>query len=101
VNELHDGFGRDDKPIIGAEFVGTSISSGGDGSDRGVREATMSENPHLKWQNNRRGYVVCHVDEAAWTAEYRTVAYVSKPGAPVETPTKWRVEHGRPGIMKL
>jgi alkaline phosphatase D len=101
VNELHDGFGRDDKPIVGAEFVGTSISSGGDGSDRGVREATMSENPHLKWQNNRRGYVVCHVDEAAWTAEYRTVAYVSKPGAPVETPTKWRVEHGRPGIMKL
>jgi alkaline phosphatase D len=37
----------------------------------------------------------------SWTAEYRTVAYVSKPGAPVETPTKWRVERGRPGIQKL
>jgi alkaline phosphatase D len=103
VNELHDGFARDDRPIIGAEFVGTSISSGGDGFDRYNRltPAVMSENPHLKWQNSRRGYVVCRVTDDAWTAEYRTVPYISKPGAPVETASKWRVEHGRPGITKL
>jgi alkaline phosphatase D len=101
VNELHDGFERDDKPIIAAEFVGTSISSGGDGSDRALSPAVMSENPHLKWQNNRRGYAVCRVDETAWTTDYRTVPYVSKPGAPIETASKWRVEHGRPGIIKL
>jgi alkaline phosphatase D len=101
VNELHDGFARDDKPIIAAEFVGTSISSGGDGSDRALSPAVMSENPHLKWQNNRRGYAVCRVDETAWATDYRTVPYVSKPGAPIETASKWRVEHGRPGIIKL
>lgn len=100
VNELHDGFGRDDLPTVSAEFVGTSISSGGDGSDRSVvSEAQRAENPHLKWQNNRRGYVMCHVERDTWSTEYRTVAYVAKPGAPVETPTKWRVEHGRPGIV--
>jgi alkaline phosphatase D len=100
VNELHRGFGRDDLPIVGAEFVGTSMSSGGDGSDRNmVSGPTAAENTHVKWQNNRRGYVVCSMDEGSVQAEYRTVAYVSKPGAPVSTPTKWRVEHGRPGIL--
>ncbi len=102
VNELHRGFARDDLPIVGAEFVGTSISSGGDGSDRSyVNAQQLSANPHLKWQNNRRGYVVCHADQNAWTADYRTVSFVSKPGAPVQTPTKWRVEHGRPGITAV
>ena len=100
VNELHDGFARDDRPIVGAEFVTTSISSGGDGSDRSfLSEAQQGENRHVKWQNSRRGYVVCRADRDAWHAEYRTVSYVSKPGASVETPTKWRVEHGRPGIL--
>jgi alkaline phosphatase D len=100
VNELHEGFARDDRPIVGAEFVVTSISSGGDGSERPyVTPQQQSENPHLKWQNNRRGYMVCRADRDAWTTEYRTVSFVAKPGAPVSTPTKWRVEHGRPGII--
>jgi alkaline phosphatase D len=101
VNELHSSFAKPGRPVIAAEFVGTSISSGGDGTDRSasVTPATMSENPHIKWQNSRRGYVSCTVDGDAWTTEYRTVGYVSKPGAPIETPTRWRVEHGRPGIL--
>ena len=33
VNELHSGFDRPDRPIVAAEFVGTSITSGGDGED--------------------------------------------------------------------
>ncbi len=100
VNELHDGFARDDRPIVAAEFVGTSITSGGDGADRGgqVTPSAMSNNPHLKWQNSRRGYVVCRVDANVWNTEYRTVPYVTRPGAPLETPTKWRVENGRAGI---
>ena len=103
VNELHDHFAADDRPIVAAEFVGTSISSDGDGADRTryVTPAVMSENPHLKWNNSRRGYVVCRVDGDAWHTDYRTVPYVSKPGAPIETPTQWRVEHGRPGIIKV
>jgi len=103
VNELHSSFAKPERPVVAAEFVGTSISSGGDGTDRSasVTPATMSENPHMKWQNARRGYVVCSVDGDAWQAEYRTVNYVSKPGAPVATATKWRVEHGRAGITKV
>ena len=32
VNKLHSDFSRSDRPTIAAEFVATSISSGGDGS---------------------------------------------------------------------
>ena len=67
----------------------------------GLTPAVMSENPHLKWQNSRRGYVVCHFAKDDCTADYRTVPYVTRPGAPVDTASKWRVEHGRPGITKL
>ncbi len=101
VNELRSGFSTPNRPTVAAEFVGTSISSGGDGSDQNFSADVLAENSHLKWHNRRRGYVSCRVTPDVWTAEYRTVAYVSKPGAPVETPTKWRVERGHPGIQKL
>jgi alkaline phosphatase D len=101
VNELRSSFDRHDRPVVAAEFVGTSITSGGDGSEQnpGV-EAQRSDNPHLKWQNNRRGYVTCHVTPGEWRADYRTVDYVTKPGAPVKTASSWRVAHGKPGIER-
>lgn len=101
VNELHAGFDRPDRPVVAAEFVGTSIASGGDGSDgwNSVPPA-MGENPHLKWHTARRGYVVCTVGERDWRADYREVPFVTRPGAPVRTASSWRVEHGRSGIQR-
>ena len=89
-------------PSVATEFLGTSISSGGDGSERSgyFTDAIAAENPHVKWQNNRRGYVVCEVNAGTWRAEYRTVPFVSRPDAPVETPSQWRVTHGRPGVER-
>ena len=103
VNELHSDFSHPGRPVVAAEFVGTSIASGGDGTgDAGERMKTLlGESPHIKWQNNRRGYFTCKVDEKEWLTDYRTVAYVTRPGAPVETPTRWRVMHGKAGIEKL
>ncbi|HLA91545.1 MAG TPA: alkaline phosphatase D family protein [Gemmatimonadaceae bacterium] len=102
VNELRAGFTRPGAPAVAAEFVGTSISSGGDGADRSqnVNERTMPENPHLKWQNARRGYVTCAVTPDEWRADYRTVPFVSRPGAPVETASAWVVRRGRAGIER-
>ena len=102
ANELRAGFDRPDREVVAAEFIGTSIASGGDGDPvwRGSNEA-LSENPHLKWHSARRGYMVCDVQPEAWTTEYREVAYVTRPGAPVTTPKKFRVEHGRPGITEV
>jgi alkaline phosphatase D len=103
VNELHASFGRPGAPTIAAEFVGTSISSGGDGSEQwaGVNERTRAENPHLKWQNSRRGYFTCSVTPDEWRTTFRVVPFVSRPDAPVATASTWRLEWGRPGIQSV
>lgn len=103
VNELHADFARPDRPVIGAEFVATSISSGGDGTATlpANAVASLAENAHVKWHNRQRGYVMCTVNADNWNTEYRTVPYVTRPGAAIETPTKWMVTRGKPGIQKV
>lgn len=103
ANELHSDFSRPDKPVIGAEFVATSISSGGDGQATLPQsaKATLAENPHVKWHNRQRGYVQCAVTPTTWTAEYRTVPFVTRPDAPIETPARFQVTHGRAGVQQL
>lgn len=103
VNELHSDFTRPDKPVMAAEFVATSVSSGGDGSATltDAVKAVLAENPHVKWHNRQRGYVKCTVNAATWNTEYRTVPYVTRPGAPLETPSRWQVTHGKAGIVKV
>jgi alkaline phosphatase D len=88
--------------MVAAEFVGTSISSGGDGSERSnfFTDAVASENPTVKWQNNRRGYVVCDVATDTMRAKFRTVPFVTRPDAPIETATKWRLMRGRAGVER-
>lgn len=103
VNELRTDFRRAERPPIAAEFVGTSISSGGDGSDNTVLStpAARAENPHIRWHQSRRGYMTCSVDANQWTTDYRIVPYVSRPGAPIETATRWRVTRGKAGVHQL
>ena len=85
---------------VGSEFVGTSISSGGDGADvRADTAAVLAANPHLKLFNDQRGYVRRTVTPERWQADYRVVPYVSRPGAPVSTRASFVVEAGRPGLQ--
>jgi alkaline phosphatase D len=63
-------------------------------------QAQLAENPHVKLFQNRRGYVRCTVSPEQWLAEYRSVPYVSRPGAPLETPSKWQLTRGTPGITR-
>ena len=84
--------------IAGTEFVGTSISSGGDGvamHDGG--RAILSDNPHVKYYNAQRGYVRCTVTPDRWQSDYRVVPYISRPDAPVETHASFVVQNGRAG----
>ncbi len=102
VNEIATDFSRPRRPMVAAEFVTTSISSGGDGSAAlppNVK-AALAENPHVQWHNRQRGYVSCTINETQWTADYRVVPYVSRPGAPIETASRWIVTNGKAGIQK-
>ncbi|MFG2431926.1 alkaline phosphatase D family protein [Streptomyces sp. NPDC048590] len=85
---------------VGSEFVGTSITSGGDGADMTAQgETFLAANPHMKFFNSQRGYVRVTVDRERWTSDFRVVPYVTRPDAPVSTRASVVVEDSRPGVQ--
>jgi len=83
---------------VATELVGTSISTGGDGEDqRPDDQVQLAENPHIKFLNRNRGYVRNVVTPTEWTADFRVVDFVTRPGAPVRTRATYLIEEGRPG----
>jgi alkaline phosphatase D len=101
ANELIADFDQLDSQNVGVEFVGTSITSGGDGSAISrTHDALMRENPFLKFHNVERGYVCCDVTPKTWRTDYKTVPYVSRPGAPLNTRASFVVESGRPNLER-
>ncbi|MGH7711584.1 MAG: alkaline phosphatase D family protein [Gemmatimonadaceae bacterium] len=86
---------------VGVELVGTSISSGGDGSqmtDWG--RWTLGYNPHMKYFDARRGYVLCTVTPKRLTADYRIVPLVTRLAGPVETAVSFVIEDGEPQLQR-
>jgi len=72
--ELRRQYDDPDSATIGAEFVGTSVSSGGNGADVDGRGADfLASNPHMRFYNARRGYVECTVKPELWRSDYRAV----------------------------
>lgn len=101
ANNLQVNGDDENSPIVGTEFVGTSISSGGDGSQGGRAVETLySENPFVKFFNAERGYVSCEITPKQWTTKYQTVPFVSRPDAPLMTRKTFVVENGRPGAVE-
>ena len=102
VNDLKVDFDNDKDPVVATEFVGTSISSGGDGVDKLETTDTMlAENPFVKFFNAQRGYVDCTVTPKGWTSDYKIVPYVTKPDAPLVNRASFVVEAGRAGAKKV
>ncbi|QIZ39995.1 alkaline phosphatase [Saccharopolyspora sp. ASAGF58] len=102
VNDIHQDFDRPSSPVVATEFVGTSISSNGDGAVYGPYYGPMIQyNPHIKFfDGDRRGYVRCHVDRDQFTADLRMVSTVSTPEAPESTFASFAVENGKPGAQR-
>ncbi|HVK05979.1 MAG TPA: alkaline phosphatase D family protein [Armatimonadaceae bacterium] len=101
VADLKADFNDPKSETLGSEFVGTSISSGGNGSETNAGGQTvLAENPHIKFHNLRRGYVRCQITATRWRSDYRVVEFVDRPGAPVSTRASFVVEAGRPGVQR-
>lgn len=99
VSEVPLDFLDERSPSVASEFVGTSITSGGDGSENlEYRGKVVGKNPWLKHYNGQRGYVSCTVTRNAWRADYKTVEYVSREGSPIRTSASFVVESGRSRI---
>ena len=102
VADLKLDFAEPKSPTLATEFVGTSITSGGNGADsqKGV-EAYLPENPHVHFYNNQRGYVRCVVTRDKWQSDYRVLPYVEQRGADVKTRASFVVENGHPGAQRV
>jgi alkaline phosphatase D len=100
--DLKADFNDPDSPTVGTEFVGTSITSSGDGADTNPRaQAIVAENPHIKFFNGQRGYVRCVLTPESFRADYRVLPYVSQRGAPIYTRASFEVADGQPGAQQV
>jgi alkaline phosphatase D len=59
----------------------------------------LSDNPFVKYHNAERGYLEVRGRCKGVEAEYRTVPFVLKPGAPINTRASFVVEPGKPGVQ--
>lgn len=101
ANELALAPERPEAPVVATEFVGTSITSKGDGTEKADEAAVLrAENPGVKFFNDERGYVRCEVTPKGWRTDFRTVPYVSRRGAPLNTRATFVVESGRPQLNR-
>ncbi len=84
-----------DGESVAVEFTNTSISSGGDGAEAAPWWAGIAaDNPQVGYHSNRRGYVVHEVGRDAWTANFRVLDTVERPGGRVSTGGRVTVERG-------
>ncbi len=98
VNDLRIDDRQPEQPVVATEFVGTSISSGGNGAAKAKdHDALLAANPVVRFYNRQRGYVRCQVTPDRWTSDYMVVADVTQPDSDVTPCASFVVEAGTPG----
>lgn len=110
--DLKRDFNDEASPVVGAEFVCTSITSEFGDANVPLVELTLPGNPHIKFFDGiYRGYTLCEVTPEAWTAQFRAVdrslPTLNNPGVTVDSPMRavaplpggtFVVRNGVPGI---
>jgi alkaline phosphatase D len=88
-------------PVIASEFVATSISSGGDGSEAvSGAEDILRRNPHIHFAHNRRGYSLHEATAQRMTVTHRALPFVTRAGAAQEDRGVFVVEAGKAGVVR-
>ncbi len=91
-------------PVIGTEFMASSISSSffdDDQAVEGLVAAALATNPQIKWFDAKRGYTVCEVTPDRWLSTYRAVKDQFDESSPVDTVSSWEVRAGQPGVRQV
>lgn len=101
ANELRIDDTHPESPLVATEFVGTSISSGGNGAQNPANlDKIYSANPGVRFHNGERGYVRCQVTPKSWQSDYVVVDQVTTPGGKSSVRAAFVVESGSPKIQK-
>ena len=102
VNDLKVDFDNEKESPVATEFVGTSITSGGDGAEkRSDTDGVLADNHFVKFYNAERGYVRCELTPDEWRTDFRVVPVVTKPESPCLTRASFVVENGQPGGKRV
>ena len=97
AGELRRDAGRGE--AVAVELVSTSMSSGGNGSDRRAgTDRLIARNPFLSFTNDQRGYMICDLSRDMWRGHFRVVDQVTAPGGTVSTRATATIERGRPRL---
>lgn len=98
ANDLKLDYGQPSSPTIGTELVCTSVSSAGDGADGDPwHEPDVRNNPHIRFFNDQRGYVLTRITNDELRADFVVVPYVTRPNAPAHVRATVRVADRKPG----
>jgi alkaline phosphatase D len=102
AGDIRLGGGGSDTPIVAHEFVGTSITTGGNGSKlRPGAEAILKRNPDCHMINDQRGYMLCTATNDAWQTEFKVLDYVDQPGSDISILARYQVDADSAGIRAL
>ncbi|WP_329121121.1 alkaline phosphatase D family protein [Streptomyces sp. NBC_01465] len=104
ISDLKKDYADPSSAVVGAEFVGTSISSNGD-QDLAAFDAYWNplkpDNPHWKLIDAHRGYHLFDIGRMSVEAQVRIVSTVVQPTATASTLARLRVRSDRPGVQLL
>jgi alkaline phosphatase D len=103
VSDLKLDYSDPGSTVVGAEFVGTSISSNGD-EDLEAFAAEwapkLADNPHWKMIDARRGYLLLDITPTGIDAQLRAVSTVLTKNGTTSTAATFRVDSGVPGVHR-
>lgn len=104
VADLKADFADPQSPVVGSEFVATSITSDFPAGFISVVYGALKDpkNAHIKYFDGvSHGYVRCEVTPEQWRSDYRAVDTVLMPRATIRTLKSFLINNGEPGVVVL
>jgi alkaline phosphatase D len=106
---LKTSFTDPNAPVVGSEFVCSSITSTFGDNSHPLVLATLPSNPHIRhFDGLHRGYALCTVTPAQWRTDFRAVNRVASPhftvpsaDVPVTTLRSFAINVGQPGLVPV
>jgi alkaline phosphatase D len=100
ANDLKMSSLEESSPTLATEFAGTSITSGGNGTDiSDEAKKWLTFNPHVRFYNEQRGYVTCDLTNKMWRSDFRVLDFIDRHGGSISTRASFVVEDGRAGVQ--
>ncbi|MGV9906617.1 alkaline phosphatase D family protein [Streptomyces sp. NPDC003388] len=104
ISDLKKDFADPASAVVGAEFVGASVSSGGDQDQAAFHaqwDPLRADNPHWKVIDAHRGYHLFDIRRDRIDARVRVVDTVLAPKSGARTLARLRVAAGEPGVRTV